>query len=557
MRINTNVMALNAYNSMNKIIGKQTKNMQAFSSGFRINKAADDSAGLSISEKMRGQIRGLEQAERNIQDGISLTNTAEGGTRAVLDPFLHRIRELLIQAANGTMTSEDKDTVEYEINQMKSGIDDIANNTEFNEIKLLNGSNPHNKQVAKSDVISSDQVQGPSESTKFDYKDVLAVPPVDIHGNFRFATNKGYPTTEADNGKILVFGDGSTSQPTVRIENTSYILKTTNITPTESHDGVYTTVYNVSAQNVEIVQSVKIIEDKYEIKYSIKNNSGVAKDIGFMFNLDTKLGLDDNAPFIVDGNTISDQKKYETDIPDAFIIYNQNGIGTGINAEFQAGGIIKGDGIIEEPSKFGVGSYNTVSNWDWTPAGTVGDSAYSLWWDPRSIGDDKAFEVNTFYGQNIPPTINDPTKEDVVIPDSEPEVVETGPYSLKIQSGPNLGHEYHIELFDARTKSLGLEELNIDSYENIMGSLNKVDQAINKVIVARSRFGIDSNVLEHIYSNAASYEVNLASAESRIRDADVYKELSELNNNSIILEAAQSMLSEANKMTQSVLKLLK
>jgi flagellin len=112
--------------------------MEKISSGLRINRSADDAAGLAISEKMKSQIRGLEQAGRNIQDGNSLIQVAEGGLSSITDQ-LQRMRELKVQSLNGTLTKEDTDLIQKEMNQISNGIDDIANNTEFNGKKLLNG----------------------------------------------------------------------------------------------------------------------------------------------------------------------------------------------------------------------------------------------------------------------------------------------------------------------------------------------------------------------------------------------------------------------------------
>lgn len=317
------------------------------------------------------------------------------------------------------------------------------------------------------------------------------------------------------------------------------------ITPTVVEDGSHKTVFTISGENVEVTQSIRIVKDKYEIKYSIKNNAEDPKDIGFMFHIDTKLGSDDMAPFIVGGNIITHETSYTTDMPDTFTIFNQQ-TGSGINAEFQAQGIIKGDGIIEVPSRFGIGNYRQLYNYDWSPAGDVGDSGYSLWWDSRSIGSGNDFEVNTFYGQGIPPTIEDPTQEEL------PE----GSSSIIIQCGPNTPNQYKIELVDVRAKTLGLEILDIEDYNQIMESLNKVDLAIEKIISAQISFGIDTNVLEHISLNVRCYEENLTAAESRIRDLDFPKMLTELSTNKIILQSAQAMLSQANMRAQGVLNLL-
>lgn len=111
--------------------------MEKLSSGNRINRAADDAAGLGISEKMRGLIRGLVMAEKNIQDGISLIQTAESGLGQIINPNLQRMREIAIQASNGIYTSEERQAMQKEIEQIKQGIDDIANDTEFNTQKVL------------------------------------------------------------------------------------------------------------------------------------------------------------------------------------------------------------------------------------------------------------------------------------------------------------------------------------------------------------------------------------------------------------------------------------
>lgn len=137
MRINHNIVALNNYRQLSNANIAQSKSMEKLSSGLRINCAGDDAAGLAISEKMRGQIRGLNQATRNIQDGISLVQTAEGGLNEI-HSLLQRGRELSVQAANGTLTESDKKSIQDEINQISSEIDRISTNTEFNTIKVLN-----------------------------------------------------------------------------------------------------------------------------------------------------------------------------------------------------------------------------------------------------------------------------------------------------------------------------------------------------------------------------------------------------------------------------------
>lgn len=139
MKINNNIQALNAYRNLNQNQLQVSKNLEKLSSGLRINRAADDAAGLAISEKMRSQIRGLKQAERNAMDGISLIQTAEGAMQEI-HSMLQRMRELAVQAANDTNTDDDRKQIQKEINALLDEIDSISEKTEFNTKKLLDGS---------------------------------------------------------------------------------------------------------------------------------------------------------------------------------------------------------------------------------------------------------------------------------------------------------------------------------------------------------------------------------------------------------------------------------
>ena len=139
MRINHNISALNTYNKMTVNQNAATKNMEKLSSGQRINRAGDDAAGLAISEKMRGQIRGLEQAATNAQDGISLIQTAEGALNET-HAILQRMRELSVQSANDTNTAEDRQQLQNEVDQLSNEITRIAKDTTFNNSNLLDGS---------------------------------------------------------------------------------------------------------------------------------------------------------------------------------------------------------------------------------------------------------------------------------------------------------------------------------------------------------------------------------------------------------------------------------
>jgi len=138
MRINHNLMAMNTHRQLNLTVNATAKSMEKLSSGYRINRAGDDAAGLAISEKMRGQIRGLDQASRNAQDSISLIQTAEGALNETQD-ILQRMRELAVQSSNDTNEQIDRDALQAEVDQLTQEITRISTTTEFNEKTLLSG----------------------------------------------------------------------------------------------------------------------------------------------------------------------------------------------------------------------------------------------------------------------------------------------------------------------------------------------------------------------------------------------------------------------------------
>src|SRR5215470_10893936 len=137
LRITHNVEAMNSYNSLSKTSSAISKSMEKLSSGYRINSAADDAAGLGISESMRSQIRGLAQAQRNIQDGVSMVQTAEGNLDEV-HSMLQRIRELAVQYKNGSLDNNARTSIQNEVNQLASEIGRIGTQAQFNNNKLLN-----------------------------------------------------------------------------------------------------------------------------------------------------------------------------------------------------------------------------------------------------------------------------------------------------------------------------------------------------------------------------------------------------------------------------------
>ncbi|WP_338553381.1 flagellin [Paenibacillus sp. KS-LC4] len=154
MRINHNITALNTHRNMTLNNAAAGKNMEKLSSGLRINRAADDAAGLAVSEKMRGQIRGLEQAQKNVQDGVSFVQTAEGAMNEV-SAMLTRMKELNVQKLNGTYSSGDKANIDVELNELGSQISSIMTDTKFNGINITSGATIQSDDASQTISIGS------------------------------------------------------------------------------------------------------------------------------------------------------------------------------------------------------------------------------------------------------------------------------------------------------------------------------------------------------------------------------------------------------------------
>src|SRR3954467_6369532 len=150
LRIQNNVEAFNAHRNLSGTEGGLAKSMERLSSGFRINRAADDAAGLAISERLRGQINGLEQAQRNAQDAVSLVQTAEGSLTEV-HAMLQRVRELAVQYKNGSLSTADRTAIQSEVYQLASEIERIGQSAQFNDINLLNSAQTITFQVGAKD----------------------------------------------------------------------------------------------------------------------------------------------------------------------------------------------------------------------------------------------------------------------------------------------------------------------------------------------------------------------------------------------------------------------
>lgn len=495
MIINHNINALTAYNKCNAAGSVKSDAMEKLSSGLRINRAADDAAGSAIHQKMKAQIRGLEKASKNIQDGVSLVQTAEAGLGSIQNPNLLRMRELIVQALNGTLNQADRMKIQNELESVKASINDIANNTEFNTIKVLStptldNSVPPKYSPGTADIVFIIDITGSMGSKINEVKN-------NIDGFINKISDNGIDV----NMGLITYGDVNQDQGGDSILKSSM---TSDLATFKS----YINSITLTNGGDYYESSLEGIADSANgaLSYTLRDDS--AKQ----FILVTDAPTHDN---ISDGDNDGGDGKSTFDIDEVAIELKNKGIKLTIVSDLSSG----------------------IKNQLQRLSGPTNG-------DYLDINGNFQEQLSTFADK----VLLDAGYENKVETDEIP--------TLELQVGANSGQKFTVQLFDARTKNLGIEDVTVENIEDGEKSLVKVDKAIETVSAQRGKFGSYQNALEHIYNNAGNYGYNLTSADSRISDADMAKEVMEMTKSSIIEEAAQSMLKQANNMQESIINLM-
>lgn len=420
MIINHNIGAMNANRQMGINAGNAANSMEKLSSGLRINKAGDDAAGLAISEKMRGQIRGLEQASANAQDGISMIGTAEGALNETTS-ILQRMRELAVQGANDTNTTDDRTQIQKEMNQLTSEISRIGNHTEFNTQKLLNG--------------SSGQLSG-----------------------------------------------GTTTAAVTAVQ------------------GVYTLTNAALADGTVTVDGIDL----------------------------TIAGADVDARFAdlkaeIEGNTT-------------------------LNAKYTVGAYTAGDNKLTLTQKVGQESATAVTSTGTVAAQTTAGVVAA---DEFTSGASSAytFQIGANQSQQFTASISDMRSMALGLSGTAGGAATVAGASFVVAGAGD-------DLSDF-TSTTAEHALDISDSAKATAAITVLDAATATVSAERAKLGAYSNRLEHTIANLGTSSENLTSAESRIRDVDMAKEMSTFSKNNILAQAAQAMLAQANQQPQQVLQLLR
>lgn len=452
MIINHNLPALNTYRQYGINNNATSKSLEKLSSGLQINSAADDAAGLAISEKMRSQIRGLDQASSNAQDAISLVQTAEGALSET-ESILQRMRELAVQSANDSATDSDRTEMQKEVEQLLSEIDRISTDTEFNTKKLLDGSVGYTvantSNAAKLDNLAVDD----SKYISGTYTVTIANKAVALDSEFTAAS--GIDSGDITLGAAAGLAAGSyTLEASGTTASATFILKDANGTVVGQTNGAD----SASAVNIQIggTNAVTIAAGAYD------GNSGT---VSFGVNITADVTISGGN---ADGVTV-----------------------TGVAADSNSQMNVKG-------FSFDVG------------------------------GD-----------------ITDGTRVDTI--------TDKG---LVFHIGANEGQTTKLNISEMDTETLNVDDIDITTQEGAETAMTAIDQAIASVSSERSKLGAVQNRLEHTINNLGTSSENLTAAESRIRDVDMAKEMMNYQKASVLQQAAQAMLAQANQQPQNVLKLL-
>lgn len=549
MVIQHNMTSINANRQLGINTENKKKSTERLSSGYRINRAADDAAGLTVSEKMRWSVRGLHQASRNIEDGASLVQVADGGMNEI-HAILQRQRELAVQAANDTNTPAERNAIQQEINALSVEITRIANDTTFNGRQILNceGNLTHGPVNADTSVTT-----------------LLGTPGSNSNGVLT-----GFMATNAE-GSIqsqLLFGGNTATtsfvEAKVTVGTTNYTLRTRTPLPsnctvtndtTSVTDGVKTT-FTYSDNNGNPVFSVVRTVQKmanpsgntgevYKMDFALENHTTEAMTGSIELSLDVMFTGNDNPSFLMDNDVdetiITNAIRYPDNagnMPSIMNLFSTN------NPYLNVQSIINGYGTTT-PDYVKIGQYGNIAGSDWREGMRITDSAYDVGWQNISVAPGAASGTyTTMYG------VSDPLRNPVLAGS------HSTPLELNIQASDRAHTAITIPLVNCTAEKLGVDALSVMSFDAAGASLEKIDKAIDKVSEHRSGMGAIYNRLEKARNNVDNTGENVQSAESRIRDADMAAEMVEYAKHNILEQTGQSVLAQAGKMTEGVLALL-
>lgn len=584
----TNSSVTLAYNNLTATNNAMEKTARALSTGLRTATAADDASGFAMGLKMSSQIAGVDRAIRNSQDGVSLLQTAEGGLNEI-NSMLHRMRELTIEAANDTLTAQDRGYIQNEINELKKAIDSTAYSTTFNNKRLLDGSSAvewssdsSNITVNASGALTETDRFGQKKHIEGNYRIEIKADPgqseVKKTGIFDVTGAKEIYRTEIVDGKEVQIRDVEI-QPSTLAEMDSFtdangislFTQPQTITITQG-DGKSTSIALYGSDTIDDVRE--------------KINNAIAVDLGqgqytdninkFCTISDGTQGLeavhedaavyrpvyerDENGELLLDefGNAIeTDEKELAGYTTKAAMIIRSVIPGSDGRLTFTSDNqeLINAFGLtnIQEASD----SVFTASIYDAHSGSTIaknvklnGNRLEGV------ISENLSFEFNAM--TNTKASWDENTKTYVLTADSEPEVmkVHIKDKSTAFQVGQNPGEDMFIHIGDMRSDALGLDKINVTTRAGASSAISVIDAAIHKISVQRTKIGTYQNELEFNTNSLTETSLHMQESESRITDADMATEYIEFVKLQILNNTGTSMLGQANQNSQTILNIL-
>lgn len=546
MVVQHNLNAINANNKMNINVSGTKKATEKLSSGYQINRAGDNAAGLAISEKMRSQIRGLSQATKNANDGISLIQTAEGGLNET-HSILQRMRELAVQSANGTYQDDtDREAIQLEVDALKSEIDRIASSTEYNGMKLLDGSLGGSKAVtefgAKYGAVSTadtDLVGATITSNIAGVKVTTAYAASGKGGEnalwsadgktltMNLVAGETYTQKDIDNliaNATQSKDDGQTQAPS------EISIKLANGVMTASKAGdTNATVAGLRATGSNSADVIKLVGDK---------KSGAH-------------GSSDKVTFTAN----SYGKAYDTGMASKITISTDVAAGkenVEVTKAAKPADAAAGKLATAAEIKLHLSTGKTYTEKDIENILKEAGYDYSVKLEDTKNTDGDADGKIYF---------NVKGDAEVAITDGAgvgKDSVPNNGKGLTFQIGANGVEDQRVTLNvnDMSSSAIGVANADVSTQDSANAAIDMVDAAVKTVSMQRAGLGALQNRLEYTVNNLTTTNENLTAAESQIRDTDMATEMINYTKNNILQQASQAMLAQANQQPQAILQLL-
>ena len=514
MVVQHNMQAANANRMLNVTTSAQSKSTEKLSSGYRINRAADDAAGLTISEKMRKQIRGLDQASTNAQDGVSSVQTAEGALTEV-HSMLQRMNELATQAANGTNSKDsDRQAIQDEIDQLTTEIDRVSETTKFNETYLLKGeagTKTINMKAHDAGLKGTLTDNGDGTAT-FKMADLNTGDKVSIGGKTYTIGGEAADTAKMIDDAKTALGTG-TGKASIKIGGNEFQIDKAG----KVYDKDGAALYVESAKDATAAATFDAATSTFTTTETFKSTGTGTPNI-----TNNALSLENlKALAAVAGKTTTVNSKSVTVMTD-----DKNAAGGAV-----ADGVDDNDSTIITKNH----AYELASK-ELLAANQIGDTKGSAKVENAGAQADGSFKITT----------------------GQAEVANSLAFSLHVGADADMTNKIQVNIDAMDSASLGIKGLNVkDASGNAATyAVDAISDAISKVSSQRSSLGAVQNRLEHTINNLDNVVENTTTAESRIRDTDMAEEMVNYSKNNILAQAGQSMLAQANQSNQGVLSLL-